>query len=241
MLRQTTMSKCFDDEYGGNTRHWRDPRAEPFNPRAERFSRHATLHPDLSVSPQAELYAPLTKEEWRQAASGWNHARPSKSKPARSQVRPSHSSCPEQRTCKVWGRVKQTEVFLRVNDMRERKNDPALKQQQMANLPKRCRSAPPRRLMVETMFKSKPLDSQGGSFTIPTGVDNMNRRSGGARDWRQTQAASMTFHSAKDPPREADFLSTIHPYEGGAPRTAHLTRKATGPRTPHNVQRFYYW
>ena len=44
-----TTTLCFDDKRGGNTRHRRDPRAESCNPRAERFSQHAMLHPDVFI------------------------------------------------------------------------------------------------------------------------------------------------------------------------------------------------
>jgi len=214
------------------------------NPYAERFSRHATLHADFSVSPQAELYAPMKKEEWKCASSVWNTMPAPRRSPQRSTYTPPRSATKD---CNASGKFRRTEVFLRVNDMRDRKRDPIYKQKQMANLHKRCKSAAPRRLLLDTKTKSHPLDSQGGTFCSPQGVDNWSTRTGGAKDWRHSQAARSTFHPSQDHKSKLD-MHTIHPYSGGvAPSWSRsgMEQQAINLATPKRPEsagsRFYYW
>jgi len=53
----------------------RDPRTEPYNPNAERYSKHAQLQTDSSVAPaNVDAYPKMGMEQWKQCSTKWNSA-----------------------------------------------------------------------------------------------------------------------------------------------------------------------
>jgi len=244
--------KCFDDLHGGQGHFHRDPRQETYNPNAERFSQHAKLCSDLSVHPVADMYPHMNKEQWKRASSEWNkglHYDGTKGAPRRSaQSRKEKGLSKAQRLAKVWSSAKTTESFLRTPDMREQKADPELKASEQAarsRQSKRCHSAPPRRLMFFTKTRSKPLDSKGGCFSAPLGVDNWGPASSGINtgttinQWNQTKASvSAGYNVAPSEKSLVPHLSTVYPYCGEAPRGPASRSELNGKKQKPTAMRY---
>merc|ERR1712086_1248628 len=194
----------------------------------------------------------INKEQWKRASSEWNkglHYDGTKGAPRRSaQSRKEKGLSKAQRLAKVWSSAKTTESFLRTPDMREQKADPELKASEQAarsRQSKRCHSAPPRRLMFFTKTRSKPLDSKGGCFSAPLGVDNWGPASSGINtgttinQWNQTKASvSAGYNVAPSEKSLVPHLSTVYPYCGEAPRGPASRSELNGKKQKPTAMRY---